>query len=237
MKPLYLILIFITLAITMVAIIVYIQLSPTKITSVTETITHTYVPANIEEDTIRYPDTSSPLTPTSLQARPGWNPTMEVEGMKRVEDKNSDLEVKNLPVHTEEIKSYSSSTFVIKYLEPEVSVEACEKYGLTEEPSGYFSYICPIATPDLFNEVIITSKDTGEVLHKYRLEDGYSFLNSKYQSEGPIMLVNPVYNKPYFLVVYIYKWGGIKERNSVESLKYYIDLITGEITEIKRENN
>ena len=108
---------------------------------------------------------------------------MEVEGMKRVEDGNPELEVKNLPVHIEEITTNnSSSTFVIKYLEPEVSVKACEKYNLTR--SGYN---CLITQPSLFNEIIITSKETGEVLHKYRLEEGYSLARSLYQSEGGVI--------------------------------------------------
>ena len=100
----------------------------------------------------------SPLTFASLHALPDWNPTMEVKGMKRVEDNNPELEVKNLPIHTEEIKSNnSSSTFVVKYLEPEVSNEACEKYGLVGKPSEYMSggHNCLITQPSLFNEIII----------------------------------------------------------------------------------
>ncbi len=178
----------------------------------------------------------SPLTLASLQARPDWNPTMEVEGMKRVEDGNPELEVKNLPIHTEEIRSNnSSSTFVIKYLEPEVSVEACEKYGLTGEPSGYLGgYICLIATPDLFNELIVLSGNTGEVLHKYRLEEGYSLAGDLYFREGGIVTINNSVDKK-IIGIYIYKWdfsSDVLERTPVLR-DYRINLITGEITEIK----
>ncbi|MBP9836327.1 MAG: hypothetical protein KBC78_00640 [Candidatus Pacebacteria bacterium] len=178
----------------------------------------------------------SPLTLASLQALPDWNPTMEVEGMKRVEDGNPELEVKNLPIHTEEIRSNnSSSTFVIKYLEPEVSNEACEKYGLTGEPSGYLlRYNCLIATPDLFNELIVLSGNTGEVLHKYRLKEGYSLAGDVYRREGGIVTINNSVDKK-IIGIYIYKWdfsSDVLERTPVLR-DYRINLITGEITEIK----
>ena len=179
MKPLYLILILIFLAITVAGLVIF-----TDKQSVTEPVVDTNVASSSTIAT-----TPSPLTLASLKALPDWNPTMEVEGMKRVEDGNPELEVKNLPVHIEEITTNnSSSTFVIKYLEPEVSVKACEKYGLTGEPSGYLGgYTCLISAPDLFNEVVILSKETGEVLHKYRLEEGYSLARSLYQSEGGVI--------------------------------------------------
>ncbi len=178
----------------------------------------------------------SPLTLASLQALPDWNPTMEVVGMKRIEDGNPDLAVKGYATHTEELSwtgGDSSSSFVIKYLEPEVSVKACEKYGLSTPHPYYGEYNCLIVTPDLFNEVIITSKDTGEVLHKYRLKEGYSLSRSLYQSEGGILTIggSSVDRHAY---IYIYRWdfsSSIPKETSIY-YNYRINLLNGEIETI-----
>ena len=227
MKPLYLILILIFLAITAVGLAI---LNDKK--SVEPVVDN-----NTSTTTSTMSTVPSPLTLASLQALPDWNPTMEVEGMKRVEDNNPELEVKGYSVYTEGISwtgGYSTSTFVIKYLEPEVSVEACEKYGLTGQPSGYLAgYICLIATPDLFNEVIITSKDTGEVLHKYRLEEGYSLARSLYQSEGGVITLGGS-SVDKHIYIYIYRWdfsSSVPKETSIY-YNYRINLLNGEIETI-----
>ena len=104
MKPLYLILILIFLAITVAGLVIF-----TDKQSVTEPVVDTNVASSSTIAT-----TPSPLTLASLKALPDWNPTMEVEGMKRVEDGNPELEVKNLPVHIEEITTNNSNATSLK---------------------------------------------------------------------------------------------------------------------------
>ena len=180
----------------------------------------------------------SPLTLASLQALPDWNPTMEVEGMKRVEDGNPELEAKNLPVHIEEIKSNnSSSTFVVKYLEPVISEEACKRQGLSTGHGYYGTYSCLESSPKLFNEIIITSKETGEVLHKYKLDSDYSLAGDLYFREGGIVTINSSVDKK-IIGIYIYKWDFSTNITDIYEINpaiydYRINLITGEITEIK----
>jgi len=128
---------------------------------------------------------------------------MEVQGMKRVEDNNPELEVKNLPIHIEEIKSNnSSSTFVVKYLEPVISEEACKRQGLSTGHGYYGTYSCLESSPKLFNEITITSKETGEVLHKYKLDSDYSLAGDLYFKEGGIITINSSVDKK-FLGIYI----------------------------------
>ena len=174
----------------------------------------------------------SPLTLASLQAMPGWNPTMAVEGMKRVEDNNPDLEVKNLPIHTEEIKSNnSSSTFVVKYLEPVVSNEACKEQGLHISHGYYGDYGCLESNPKLFNEIIITSKETGEVLHKYKLDSDYSLVSGFGSSQLDAVNINRYYDVKY-LNIFIYEWdfsGTIPEKIG-ENHSYKLNMVTGEMT-------
>jgi hypothetical protein len=206
-----------------------------KINLVTGEIEETSNTAN-SPDVINHIPVPSPLTLASLQALPGWNPTMEVEGMKRVEDNNPELEVKNLPIHTEEIKSNnSSSTFVVKYLEPKVSTDACEKYGLVGKPSEYMSggYNCLITQPYLFNEIIITSKETGEVLHKYRLEEGYSLIGGLNVNPFEIININRFYDVKY-LNIFIYEWdhSGTVYKKIGKNHSHKLNMLTGELISV-----
>jgi hypothetical protein len=199
-----------------------------------QSVTEPVVDNNVATTTVS--SVPSLLTLASLQALPDWNPTMEVEGMKRVEDNNPELEVKNLPIHIEEIKSNnSSSTFVVKYLEPVISAEACEKYGLVGKPLEYMSggYNCLITQPYLFNEIIITSKETGEVLHKYRLEEGYSLIGGLNVNPFEIININRFYDVKY-LNIFIYEWdySGTVYKKIGKNHSHKLNMLTGELISV-----
>ena len=166
---------------------------------------------------------SSPITLLSLQAREDWNPTTEVEGMVRVEDNISELQVQEYPTHTEE-----NSGFVLKYLEQTVTEEACTEHHL----SNTEGYRCYEASPELFNELIVLSKDTGEVLHKYKLNKGYSLINTKYAIEGEGVFIEEIDSEEYTIIgIYINKWDSYNtQTNSNGQIEYYFNLETGEIT-------
>jgi hypothetical protein len=237
MNPKLIITLIITISLAIV-LFIYFQFSPARPVPGEEIATSTAT--STTEDLIVYPTIPSPLTLASLQALPDWNPTMAVEGMKRVEDNNPELEVKNLPIHIEEITSNnSSSTFVVKYLEPEVNVDACEKYGLVGNPPPYLLfYNCLETPPELFDELVIISKETGEVLHKYKLKENYSFAGRKFSAEGDIVSIYPdnsdSINTPK-LSLYISNWKNFRSQDIyTTSQNYVINLLTGEITEVKR---
>ncbi len=188
-----------------------------------QSVTEPVVDNNVATTTVS--SVPSLLTLASLQALPDWNPTMEVEGMKRVEDNNPELEVKNLPIHIEE-----NSGFVLKHLEQTVTEEACTKHHL----SNTEGYRCYEASPELFNELIVLSKDTGEVLHKYKLNKGYSLINNKYAIEGGGVFIEEIGSEEYTIIgIYIFKWDDFSTPTSGGNngqTEYYFNLETGEIT-------
>ncbi len=179
------------------------------------------------------------ITPEILKQQPGWNPTMEVEGMVRVEDNNPELEISDYPSHVfarswKNPRNETISTFIVKYLEPEVSTEACSKYGITGSHPYIGKYQC-ITTPlELFNEFIIYSTD-GEVLHKFKLKKGYSLISNVYfQGEGDFINLHPyIQDDKYLLSVGITK----REGSGVDGkyTTYQINLITGEITKVEKK--
>ena len=172
----------------------------------------------------------STLTLASLEAREDWNPTTEVEGVVRVEDGIPDLQVQEYPVYTEE-----NSGFVLKYLEPVISQEMCDKYGVAEHPYYGKSY-CLETSPELFNELIILSKDTGEVLHKFSLKEGYSLIIQKAVTEGFIARLGfSNETEDLYVFIYINKWDNFADQmDNSHFKKYHLDLFTGKITEEER---
>lgn len=184
------------------------------------------------------PTVTPPLTLDLLKSNPEWNPTERVEGMWRVEDGVVELEVKDYPYYTEEkiwpTVGLSHSKYVIKYLDTITSIEACKQYGLYgKTPGGYLlRYICLEAHPSLYNELIILSGDTGEVLHKFKLEEGWSFVHSLYEMEG-FGFGFGMYPDRITASIYIYKWNFSHEIPSIERrgyLNYRLNIQTGEIT-------
>ena len=151
--------------------------------------------------------------------------TQEIEGMVRVEDNISELHVQEYPTHTEE-----NSGFVLKHLEQTVTEEACTKHHL----SNTEGYRCYEASPELFNELIVLSKDTGEVLHKYKLNKGYSLINNKYAIEGGGVFIEEIGSEEYTIIgIYIFKWDDFSTPTSGGNngqTEYYFNLETGEIT-------
>lgn len=234
MKKTYIVITLALIAIPVVALVFCLN-KPMQTPIVTNTATTTVATStNMSIKDYEYLRT---ITPYILKDLPGWDPTMEVEGMKRVEDNNPELEVRNYPSHVfaqswKNPRNETISTFIVKYLEPEFSVEACGKYGVTGSHAYIGTYRCVTAPLELFNEFIIYS-EAGEILHKFKLKEGYSLINNVYfQGEGDFINIHPFVQGDNYLLN-----AGITKRKGNEAdgeyITYQINLITGEITEIK----
>ena len=187
---------------------------------------------------------SSTLTLASLEAREDWNPTMEIEGMVRVEDGVSSLEVEKKEVTLYTNKLFNSPEllpFEIKQLEYIPEDFFCEKLNVTKKietlKGEMISPMCLPYPPEDYNEFIIISGDTEEVLHKFRYEDGYSIATAKltipYSTVVSIVsdyeLGNPV-NSEYFITFEVAKWSDFTTKDEADEVKSYnLNLLTGEI--------
>jgi len=236
MKPSYLILILTALATIAVALVFCLN-KPSQTTTVSNTVAKSTISTTTVEMRIKDYEYLRTITPFILKQQPEWNPTMEVEGMKRVEDNNPELEIRDYPSHIfaqswKNPRNETISTFIVKYLEPEFSVEACDGYGITGSHAYIGTYRCVTVPLELFNEFIIYS-EAGEILHKFKLKEGYSLINNVYfQGEGDFINIHPFVQGDQYLLN-----AGITKRKGNEAdgqyIKYQINLITGEITEIK----
>ena len=192
--------------------------------------TDTTTSAEVSDKELVYPITT--LSTASLQTG-GWNPTLEVEGMVRIEDSVPDLKVEGYPFDVIAEPINNDQAVIVKYLRPEYTTETCGEYGLTTHPF-YGEYRCLTAPPELFNEFVVLSGDleAGDynVLHKFRLKEGYSFVAQVYSSEGPNLLINPIKKDGRTVVVVsIHKWNDFKTRSAEDNKIYYLDVLTGEI--------
>ncbi len=174
-----------------------------------------------------------PLTLDLLKSNPEWNPTERVEGMWRVEDGVPELEVMEYPTHIAEYAwaDNSTSTFVVKYLDTKESNEACTQYNLDQSPLSE-ARRCLEISPELYNELIVLSGDTGEVLHKFRLEEEYSLSVGNVIVLGSFIDVDIFYENNIPIISFqVHKWN---IHANHPSLIYRINVMTGEIISVQR---
>lgn len=172
---------------------------------------------------------NSPLTRASLKARADWNPTLENDWMYRVEDgvptlSDETKDVKNHTIYVEE--SIAKGITFIHYDDNFLS-EFCTKETMSDLPSVLLK--CPHYKPSAYNEFIILSKDTGEVLHKYKLKAGYTMLigsTTVIGSAVPLSLGD--YTALSLAIGKIELQDG--EEVITSSFSYTLNVVTGEIT-------
>ncbi len=183
----------------------------------------------------------SPLTLASLQARPDWNPTMEVEGMKRVEGGVDTLSDPNLMIEKNDlIKLEDESLNKLTTIPSGFSVihansfysqlpEKCRHY--TTKDTNKQIVDCVNTPIEYLNELIIVSNDTGEVLHKYKLNEGYSLAQFKESIyEGRVVGVSGfILKKDMTLPINVFKWRDWSDENPEASEVYILNLLTGEL--------
>ncbi len=235
MKTTYLITILSLIAIIVLGLVILNDkksVEPVVDTDVTATSTITIIP--------------SPLTLASLQALPDWNPTMEVEGMVRVEDgvatlTNPDLmiEKSELIKHEDESKNKFARipigfTIINANSLQDLSREKCRRYLAGDTNKMFLD--CTITPVEDLNELIIVSNDTGEVLHKFKLKEGYSlaeYKRSMYEGRtvtisGYIFGTN-TFHKDFILPINVFKWKNWSDENPESFKTHHLNLLTGEI--------
>lgn len=181
----------------------------------------------------------SPLTLASLQAMPGWNPTMEVEGMVRVEDGSPELSNNKLEEEKVQIMTLVSENKFLPVPSRFTIIHANSYYDYSPQNKNCRYYPSSgtttplrdcVNTPILdINELIIISDDTGEVLHKFKLEEGFSLAGFRWNMYE-IKVVNFSYlDGDFILPIYIYKWENWNNEKPVDRQVYDLNLVTGEI--------
>ncbi len=224
-----------TIAIILVALVVYgdKKIEPNQpLEAVVDSITTT----TDTDNTIDFP---SPLTLDSLRNREGWNPAERVEGMWRVEDgiavlSNSNFKTQEDQIMIKETNESKPSGFTIIHADSayDYSPENTNCQYYTVKDSDTTIRDCVTTPIEEINELIIISDDTGEVLHKFRLEEGYSLAHSRTtQYDINIVSIGRTYlNKDFKFTIYIYKWNDWSNEKPAETYVYNLNLLTGEVT-------
>ena len=91
---------------------------------------------------------------------------------------------------------------------------------------------CTITPIEDLNELIIISNDTGEVLHKFKLKEGYSlaeYKRSMYDGRT-VTMSGFIFDQELILPINIFKWEDWSDEKPVLSYTYKLNLLTGEIT-------
>ncbi len=212
--------IFIALGIALLAIVViWLSSETTKPNLITDTATSSAEASS----------TSSPLTLASLKARAGWNPTLENDWMYRMEDGVPTLsdETKEVDIRERRIDQASNDMLIVLHYNDDFLSEFCTKKTMSGIPNVPLS--CPRYKPSAYNEFIILSKDTGEVLHKYMLKAGYSMLSESTTVIGSILRLGMSGDENLSLAI-----GKIEHQDGEEiitsSFSYTLNIVTGEIT-------
>ncbi len=180
-------------------------------------------------DEIKQDVSNDPLTLASLKARADWNPTLENDWMYRVEDgvptlSDETKDVKNHTIYVEE--SIAKGITFIHYDDNFLS-EFCTKKTMSDLPGVLLK--CPHYKPSAYNEFIILSKDTGEVLHKYKLKAGYTMLIESTTVIGSAVPLSPGdYTAVSLYISKIEHQDG--EEVITSSFSYTLNVVTGEIT-------
>ena len=182
----------------------------------------------------------SPLTLASLQAMPGWNPTMAVEGMVRMEDGFPQLS--NSKLLTEQIQIMTLGPNGSFFLEPSgFTIKHADSYYDYSPQNKNCRYYPSSGTttplrdcvntpiPDI-NELIIISDDTGEVLHKFKLEEGFSLAGFRWNMyEIKAVVLNNNLDGDFNLPISIYKWNDLGDEDPYVRYSYELNLLTGEL--------
>ena len=133
-------------------------------------------------------------------------------------------DVKNHTIYVEE--SIAKGITFIHYDDNFLS-EFCAKETMSGIPNVPLS--CPHYKPSAYNEFIILSKDTGEVLHKYKLKAGYSMFSESTTVIGSILRLGMSGDENLSLAI-----GKIELQDGEEvitsSFSYKFNVVTGEIT-------
>ncbi|MCB9810602.1 MAG: hypothetical protein H6779_02005 [Candidatus Nomurabacteria bacterium] len=170
-----------------------------------------------------------PLTLASLEAREDWNPTMEIEGMVRVEDGVAELsdKEKKIKKHNIHFSQLNDSFVTVLHYDDDFESEFCAKEMMSDLPNVPLK--CPRYKPSEYNEFIILSKDTGEVLHKYRLREGYSMTTTAAVLLGST--ISPGFGSDENLYFHIGRIDMVEREETItSSFSYTLNVVTGEIT-------
>ncbi len=180
-------------------------------------------------DEIKQDVSNDPLTLVSLKARAGWNPTLENDWMYRVEDGVPTLSDETKDAYENDIhfSQLDNSVVVFIHYNDDFLSEFCAKETMSGIPNVPLS--CPRYKPSAYNEFIILSKDTGEVLHKYKLKAGYTMLIGSTTVIGSAIPVG--IGSSEYISLHI---GKIELQDGEEvitsSFSYTLNVVTGEIT-------
>ncbi len=229
MKAIYLISIFALIAITLAGLMI--STDKQSVEPVIDTIVAT--------TTSTVSTVPSPLTLASLQALPDWNPTMAVEGMVRVEGGVVELSDKSLELDKTLIsygRSGSSKTissgFSVRHANTISSTSTEDKNCIYPNPRGVSSKLeCKATSVEKINEFIIVSDNT-EVIHKYKLDEGFSLVEWKpsIYKNNPTSLFNRKLLDDFILTIDTYKWESWNDNKAKEVYTYDLNLLTGEMS-------
>jgi hypothetical protein len=209
------------------------QLTPTEPTESIEPLSTTTANGEtfIIDPAIPIEERCTPVTLACLEAQPEWGPTEEVEGMRRVDPRELTLFDDNFPYELANYR-FTSNFATVSVMDDEKS-DYCNQWGINPDLN-----VCSKYGPEVYQELAITSVDTGEVIHAFKLNENYSLLNQLGSPMGGGIInigggsrirngirIGPVY------------WESWRQQPYSISTKYVYDMYTGEVLEVNEAQN
>jgi hypothetical protein len=128
----------------------------------------------IIDQSVPIEDRCTPVTLACLEVQPEWNPTVAVEGMRRVEAPVA------YPVDDPELQTRDHINFVSETLRSTYTPEDCNGYEqLTKQEQLDTLQVCSAYDPEQYQHINIYERNTGAPIHALQLDSNFSLILSR----------------------------------------------------------